>query len=85
LQRKNTLMVAGKMGLLPRLLAASQLLSWSQALPTEQAPLLAEKVAQGKHNAVHATEQRPLHGRFLHMTGTHAPNVGRATSIAQTS
>lgn len=76
-------MVAGKMGLLPRLLAASQLLSWSQALPTEQAPLLAEKVAQAKQNAVQATEHRALHGRFLHMTGTHSPNVGRTTSTAQ--
>jgi len=63
-------MVANKMGLLPRLLAASQLLQWSLALPTEQVPLLAEQVAQAKHNAVQATEQRSLHGRFLHMTGT---------------
>ena len=75
-------MAAGKMGLLPHLLAASQLLSWSLALPTEQAPLLAEKVAQANHNAVQATEQRPLHGRFLHMTGTHAPNIGTTTSTA---
>ena len=76
-------MVASKMGLLPHLLAASQLLPWSLALPTEQSPLLAEKVAQGKHNVVQATEQRPLHGRFLHMTGTRALHVSRATSTAQ--
>jgi hypothetical protein len=77
-------MVASKMGLLPRLLAASQLLQWSLALPTEQAPLLADQVAQPKQNVVQATEQRPLHGRFLHMTGTRALNVSRATSTAQT-
>jgi hypothetical protein len=74
-------MVASKMGLLPRLLAASQLLQWSLALPT---PLLADQVAQPKQNVVQATEQRPLHGRFLHMTGTRALNVSRATSTAQT-
>jgi hypothetical protein len=65
-------MVASKMGLLPRLLAASQLLQWSLALPTEQVPLLAEQVAQAEHNALQATEHRPLHGRFLHMTGKRA-------------
>ena len=84
-------MVASKMALLPRLLAASQLLQWSLALPTEQAPLLAEQVAQAKHNAVQATEQRPLHGRFLHMTGTRKttteqpPASRKSTNTLQTS
>jgi hypothetical protein len=77
-------MVASKMGLLPCLLGASQLVQWSLALPTEQVPLQVEPVAQSKYNAVQATEQRPLHGRFLHMTGMRA-KIGEATSTAQTN
>jgi hypothetical protein len=84
-------MVASKMGMLPRLLVASQLLPWSLALPTEQAPLLAEQVVQINYNAIQATEQRPLHGRFLHMTGTRTtpseepPALRETTNMLQTS
>lgn len=74
-------MVASKMGLLPYLLGASQLAQWSLALPTEQAPLLADRPAQAKHNAVQAAEQRPLHGRFLHMTGRYMRRRGVTSTM----
>jgi hypothetical protein len=77
-------MVASKMGLLPCLLGASQLVQWSLALPTEQLPLQVQPVAHSKHNAVQATEQRPLHGRFLHMTGMRV-EIGEAIRTAQTN
>lgn len=62
-------MVANKMTLLTYLLGASGLAQLTWAFPTEQLPLQADDNAQTGRNVVHATKQRPLHGRFLHMTG----------------
>lgn len=62
-------MVASRMSLLTYLLGALPLAQYSCALPTEQTPLRVEDVTRPEHNAVQATKQRPLHGRFLHMTG----------------
>jgi hypothetical protein len=63
-------MVTARMNLLACLLGASGLVQRSWALPTDQAPLLVEDVVRGGHSAaVQSTKQRPLHGRFLHMTG----------------
>lgn len=74
-------MVMSKMGLLPYLLGASQLAQWSLALPTEQAPLLAGRPTESKHNAVQNAGQRPLHGRFLHMTGMYLWRRGVASTM----
>lgn len=82
-------MVASRMSLLAYLLGASQLFQSSCALPTEQAPLRVEDVTRKEHNGAQAAKQRPLYGRFLHMTGTRAKmeqlGLARYTNMLQIS
>ena len=80
-------MVASKMRLLTGLLGACGLAQWSYARPTEQAPLREEDVniiPLGR-GAGQSSKQRPLHGRFLHITGMHTGSrdaFGNAVSDA---